>query len=125
MAESEITSVIEFTMPQDTILWRYGTTISEDAPFQGELRVLVENVTQSQLLLQLNYDTNPIATTLSGAQGDLIRITTDIAGFGTMGPGSGHGYNASHAMRFEIPEPSSLLLFALLVPLAYPMRRFL
>ena len=97
----------------------------EDAPFQGELRVLVENVTQSQLLLQLNYDTNPIATTLSGAQGDLIRITTDIAGFGTMGPGSHHAYNAGVGMTFEIPEPSSLLLFALLVPLAYPMRRFL
>ncbi len=103
MAEAELFSVIEFTMPVDKLHWGYSLTIFEDAPFVGETYVLVENITQSQVLLTLDQDTDSVQTILSGTQGDRIRITTDMSGYGTT-PGGIREYLARQNMIFQIPK---------------------
>lgn len=106
MAEAHMVSVIEFVMPVDELGWRYWLRIDEDSPFQGRTSIVIDNVTQSSNILTLTDETYFVATTLKGDAGDLIRITSDISGHGTMGPGSDRNYSSDLDMYF-IPEPST------------------
>ncbi len=116
-ADAELSSVIEFTMPVDELDWDHGLRLIEDAPFfEGSTLITVENVTQSQTLLTLTENTNIVFTTLQGAAGDLIRITSDISGAGSMGPGSRKEYVSRVTMLF-VPEPHAWMLLAIAIPL--------
>jgi hypothetical protein len=110
-AEGELNSVIEFLMPEDVINWGYQLSIDQDDPFMGSTNVLVENVTQSEVLASITSEVQPaILTEIQGATGDLIRITSDFSGSGATPPGGLRQYDSTLFMTFSIPEPNTLLL---------------
>jgi hypothetical protein len=114
-AEGELFSVIEFVMPADDIEWSYRLSIDDSADFDGSTSVILENVTQSETLLELTSEVVPtVFATLSGSEGDLIRLTSLMSGSGSAQPGTLKGYKSSFYMSFTVPEPGtlSLLLFA-------------
>jgi len=111
-AEGELFSVIEFIMPAEEIYWVHQLLIDEDAPFfEGSTNVLFENVTQSQTLLTLSEEVLFEKGFLSGNAGDLMRITTEMSGSGSMGPGSPKEYESTLNMYFIVPEPATGLCF--------------
>ncbi len=112
-AEGELLSIIEFEMPADTLEWEYRLDIDnlQPNPFTGSTSIVVENVTQSQTLLELDSETPNVATILRGAQGDLIRITSQMMGQGSMGPGSQKIYASEFRTQFTVPEPRALGMF--------------
>ena len=110
MAQGELTSVIEFTMPADELQWFHQLLIDEDTPFEGQTRIVVENATRSELLLELSSEVLSTESLLFASQGDLIRITSEIWGLGNMGPGSVKEYQSVMEMLFIVPEPGSLAL---------------
>ncbi len=109
-AEGELFSIIEFVMPADEILWDYRLRIDDTLGFEGGTNVLFENVTQSQILLDLSEDTPQVQTTLSANTGDLMRITSIMSGSGETQGGSVREYEAGLRMFFTVPEPCTLLL---------------
>lgn len=104
-AEGELSSVIEFIMPADEIVWSYQLIIDEDAPlFEGSTLVVFENVTQSQTRLTLTEEVLfQKKETLFANAGDLMRITSAMSGSGSNGPGSSKQYEANLIMRFVVP----------------------
>ena len=115
MAEGSVSSVIEFIMPTEELLWAYQLRIRDsEFFFEGSTSVLFENVTQSRTLLELTTQVFPsVKTTLFGNIGDVMRITTLMSGSGSAPPGSSKEYNPTLSMTFIIPEPATLLLLAL------------
>ena len=111
MAEAELSSVIEFVMPVDELEWFYRLRIDEDFPFQGSTSVVFENVTQSEVLLELDAQIPGVTTTLVGHVGDVMRLTTFMSGSGSMGPGSFKEYETRILMDFTVPEPGTVFLF--------------
>jgi hypothetical protein len=124
-AEGRLSSVIEFPLPADDVFWAYKLRIDDTVDFDGASLVVVENVSASRTLLELN-STMPgfVNTTLSGQAGDLIRITSEMSGSGSAAPGvsTSRRYDADLDMVFMIPEPGSLVL--LLAGLAVVSRRW-
>ena len=112
-AEGELTSVIEFTMPAEKLTWYYQLLIDETGAFHGDTNVFVQNVTQSRTLLQLSSEVFSVQTTLFADKGDTIRITSEMSGAGSMGPGSFREYQSTAEMFFIVPEPQTFLLLAL------------
>ncbi len=114
MADAELSSVIEFAMPTDELHWFYELDIDDmyGPPFTGATHVLIENVTRSEILVETDTSIPDVETVLQGSTGDLIRITTQMMGIGTMGPGSGREYDTDLQMRFVIPEPGTAYLFS-------------
>ncbi len=64
------------------------------------------------MLFNLTEETIVNDATLSANIGDVMRLTTNLSGFGSMGPGSGRRYGARVVMLLAIPEPATLLLLA-------------
>ncbi len=112
MAEGGIDSVIEFVMPVDELEWIYALRVEPEAPFQGFAQAVFQNLTTGEVLFDLTEPTAVLDATLRASTGDVMRLTTNLSGFGSMGPGSGRGYRAEARMILTIPEPSSLLLLA-------------
>ncbi len=115
MAEAELFSVIEFEMPTDELQWFYELDIDDmyGPPFTGATHVLIENVTRSETLVETDISLPDVETVLQGSAGDLIRITTQMMGSGSMGPGSGREYDTELRMQFVIPEPQTIHLLSL------------
>ncbi len=118
-AEGEISSVFEFVLPVDDPEWAYRPIIDSQFPFPftGDSRVTVENVTRSTVLINVSEDTDgSILGTLDGSAGDLIRVTTEIMGKGSMGPGSRKDYFSQIDVNVLVPEPAtaSLVILAML-----------
>ena len=88
MSETHLSSVIEFVMPVDRLDWIYSFDIDQTAGYSGSASVVFENVTQAQTILTLTEDLWPVEAVLEGPTGDVIRITTEIQGAGSMGPGT-------------------------------------
>ncbi len=110
-AEAEIHSIIEFIMPADELLWDYQLQIRDTIDFDGTTSVVFENVTQSQVVLELTSEVFlPIETTLTGQTGDLMRLTTTMSGAGSTGPPGGGGYESTLRMGFAVPEPGTFFL---------------
>ncbi len=114
MADGELSSVIEFMMPVEEVEWVYFLDVDDTVSFEGSSSVLIENVTQRQELVSLNEGMDGIVeTTLSANVGDIIRITSEMEGFGSTGPAGTREYTSIFGMSlFMIPEPSTLMLFA-------------
>ena len=112
-AEGQLSSVIEFTMPAEKLTWYYQLLIDETGAFHGDTNVFVQNVTQSRTLLQLSSEVFSVQTTLFADKGDTIRITSEMSGAGSMGPGSFREYQSTAEMFFIVPEPQTFLLLAL------------
>jgi len=125
MAEASLSSVIEFEMPADEIVWAYQLLIRDTSLFSGSTSVVVENVTQSETLLTLTEQMFAIKSTLSGNTGDLIRITSQMSGSGSAPAGitSSRSYTSNLGMVFLVPEPSTLalLLFGALLTRKRPL----
>ena len=119
-AEGQLSSVIEFPLPADEIVWAYKLRIDDTIDFDGSSLVVVENVSQSETLLELN-STMPgfVNTTLAGQAGDIIRITSEMSGSGSAAPGvsTAREYRADLDMVFIIPEPGPFLLLLAGLPL--------
>jgi len=125
-ADAELISVIEFAMPLDEMLWSHQLRIRDSALFEGSTLVTVEDVTQGQELLHLTsmvpFDEVQL---YNGNAGDVIRITTTMAGSGnTGGPAAILQYDSSLTMSFLLPEPASFYLLLFGVGLLHPRRRF-
>ncbi len=121
MADGQLSSIIEFMMPVDEADWVYSLRIQDTVSFEGSTSVIMENVTQNQTLLSLTEVVfPPVFTTLSANAGDIIRITSEMEGFGSTGPAGSRRYSPIFQTSLLIPEPSTLLLFA---PAALLMRR--
>ncbi len=113
-AKGELFSIIEFIMPLDELYWSYQLLIDEDAPFfEGTTSVVFENVTQSQTLLTLSEEVLFEEGFLSANPGDVMRITSEMSGSGSMGPGSFKKYRSTLNMFFVVPEPTTMLWLAL------------
>ncbi len=112
MAEGRIDSVIEFVMPVDELEWIYALRVEPEAPFQGFAQAVFQNLTTGEVLFDLTEPTAVLDATLRASTGDVMRLTTNLSGFGSMGPGSGREFDSQVRMILTIPEPSSLLLLA-------------
>ncbi len=113
-AEGSFTSIVEFVMPVDELEWFYGLGITEDAGFEGESSVVVENLTPGSTLLTLTAEMGN-ETILEGHADDLIRITSQMSA-GGQAPGQfalDQGYSTLVDMIFTIPEPATFALLAL------------
>ena len=125
-AEGQLSSVIEFPLPVDEIVWAYKLRIDDTIDFDGSSLVVVENVSESQTLLELD-STMPgfVNTTLAGQAGDIIRITSEMSGSGSAAPGvsTAREYRADLDMVFIIPEPTTFPLLALGAIVALRRRR--
>jgi len=124
-AQGEMLSILEFVMPASVLDWDYSLRERESFPFSGSTNVVVENVTQSQVLLELSSETPLTFTTLEAHPGDVIRVTTQRVGMGSMGPGSGRNYQADFYTSFMVPEPGVVLLLVIgawAVPRPRPIR---
>ena len=83
MAESEVSSIIEFVLPVTEVIWAYALDIDDEAQFSGSVHMVFENVTQGEILLELTEKVSPsVETTLTVQAGDLLRITTMMTGSG-------------------------------------------
>jgi len=124
MAEGALHSVIEFRMPADEIFWAYRLLIDDTARFDGLTAIAIENVTQNKSILTLTEEVFPIETTLRGNAGDIIRITSDMEGSGSVPAGfsASYQYGGDLAMTFRIPEPSTLP-FLLVATALFPRGR--
>ncbi len=121
-AAGEMHSVIEFVMPVDELVWAYGLRIDDTIDFSGSTRVVFENVTTGETLLDLSSKLNPsIKTTLVGDTGDVMRLTTVMSGSGETGPAPDREYDARFTTLFRVPEPSSILF--LIPAVLFAMRR--
>ncbi len=106
-----LSSVIEFVMPVDEIQMRLSANIALTTGFTGSIRLLAENLTRLETVVDL---TSPgeIRGTLPGRAGDVIRVSSEIDGSGGVpAGGSGHGlYEGEVLLNFTIPEPGSIWL---------------
>lgn len=93
-AEAFLSSVIEFVMPANKIDWFYQLLIDEDDPFEGSTRIVVENVSRSTTLLTLTTQVFSTRGMPLGGMGDVVRITSTMAGMGEIGPGSEREYDS-------------------------------
>ncbi len=110
-AEGALFSVIEFVMPVDELIWGYQLRIRDTIEFDGETRVLFENVTQNETVFDLTTEVfPPIETTLTGNSGDLMRFTSTMSGAGNSPGGSIRQYDSFFSSTFILPEPETLLL---------------
>jgi len=114
-SEGKLSSLIEFEIPARELIWFYVFDVDRTGGYSGSSSLLVENVTQSEVLLNLISDSPVTEARLAGRLGDLIRITTDIQGSGsaTSSALTHRQYGTVLNMTFRVPEPSALLLFAL------------
>ncbi len=121
-AEGETHSVVEFVVPVDDMEWFYRLDIDNTFPFPftGSSSVLVENLTQSSIVLALDSELETEKRIPFPANaGDVIRLTSDFMGEGGMGPGSSKAYAADIGIVFSVPEPGSLsILFVGLIVVA-------
>jgi len=124
--EGSLSSVIEFVMPTDELGLDYGYQSEEDIGFEGHSTVTLENVTQHETILSFageDYILNNM--TLIARTGDLMRLTSEMAGGGSVPPNvlAIRGYDARIRMEFTIPEPATLTLLILgLIPFTRPER---
>ena len=109
MAEGNLSSVIDFVMPVDTLDWSYRLLVDDTIGFDGSTSIVIENITHPETILTL---TEQVAanTVLMANAGDLIRITSEISGGGSARVGSTRQYGGDLAMTFTIPEPSTVTL---------------
>ena len=119
-AKGELFSVMEFVMPAEEIVWIYELRVDDTIDFDGSTRVVFENLTQSETILDVTSAVVLIQTTLTGNTGDLMRITSTMSGAGDT-PGGRREYESSLGMAFIVPEPGTVLL--LLVSALLGMRK--
>jgi len=109
-AQGEMTTTFEFVMPANTVQWIYSFREEEESPFAGAFSVTFDNVTQNTTFLTLSTNTPQVVTSYKAQTGDLIRITTEQIGMGSMGPGSLREYEADFGTLFRVPEPTAFAL---------------
>jgi len=124
--EGTLSSVIEFVMPTEELIWDWGYGSEQDIGFEGHATVTLENVTQNKTLLSIAGEGRyGDITTLIGRPGDVIRLTSEMAGGGSVPANlvAVRGYDASFTMRFTVPEPATLSLLILgVIPFTRPER---
>ncbi len=109
-ATGELSSVFNVVMPGSEVSVGFGLRIREDHPevFDGSTQVMIENITQSSIILELTEEFFPDEALLLGVDaGDLIRITSTMSGQGSVGPGSLRFYDSRFSLGFRVPEPST------------------
>ena len=114
-ADAALSSLIEFPAPAGALHWFYLLDIGATSGFSGSANVVVENVTRAQTLLVMDSHVRPTTTILSSTAGDLIRITTDLAGTGIAPADADSIATYSPTMRMDfliIPEPATQALAA-------------
>jgi len=109
--EGTLSSVIEFVMPQDELSWRTILSVTLSPGYHGSTRIVVENITKSTVLRELTGNVFDDSV-LSGAAGDLIRVSSEISGGGSTPPGvpGSFGYDVSLLLAFRVPEPGTAVL---------------
>ncbi len=116
-ASGEVHSLVEFVVPKDNAIWFYDFFIDNTHPelFDGSSSVLMENLTQSSVILDLTEETTSDGfIPFNAAAGDVIRLTVDGDGAGGMGPGTGRNYDMDLSLRFSVvPEPGAMVLLTL------------
>ncbi len=121
----KLTTVVEFVMPVDELLWEISYRIRQSPGFSGSSRVLVENVTQFVVVRDLMSDTFT-DTVLTGNEGDLIRITASMAGEGEVPAGFAFagGYSTDFSFVFLVPEPTTGALLSVGALILFRRRTF-
>jgi hypothetical protein len=110
-AEAELSSIIEFVMPFDDVIWGYFLTIDDTVQFSGSTSVVFENVTQSEVILDLTSPEADEGILESVHAGDLMRLTSIMSGTGdTGGPAGTRQYGADFQLGSVVPEPATLTM---------------
>jgi len=114
--EGWLTSVVEFVTPVEELVWIADLDVRRTTGFSGTLDILVENVTKSQTIGHITGDAVFGQNLLLDA-GDVVRITTESSGQGTIPPDIAFigEYSASLLMDFIIPEPATVWLLGIAV----------
>jgi len=109
-----MTSVVAFVAPVDELLWITNLDVRDTSGFSGTLDVLVENLTKSQTIGRITGDA-VFGQNLVLDAGDVVRITTEFNGSGAIPPGvwGEFAYHVGAYMRFDVPEPSTVLLLGI------------
>jgi hypothetical protein len=126
-AAGSLSSVVEFVAPVDDLAWSYFLDIDTDplGAFTGSVDVMLENLTQSTVLQIPSEDTlfRFVEFDFDADAGDLIRLTTEMAGSGSTGPETPRFFNANFRLSVVAPEPGMLSLLLAGVPLTRRRRR--
>jgi hypothetical protein len=126
-AEGSLSSVIEFVVPIDDMRWAYRLNIDLDptGAFIGSTNTMLENLTRSTVFQIPNEDTigGFLDFDFGAVAGDLIRLTSETSGSGSMGPGTGRSYDTDFRLSVSVPEPGMLSLLLVSVALTRRGRR--
>jgi len=121
--------VVEFVVPVDTLDWRFNYSVDRLPGFSGTASLLVEDIARSETLV--DESTSQTMTVLlerafNGRAGDLIRLSFDASGSGSVPSGfvSHGGFIMSMQQVFTVtPEPATALMLGLGAFLVFKRRR--
>jgi len=119
-----MTSVVEFVAPADDLLWSLTWFGGQSPGFSGSTHLLVENVSQSTVLLDVLTRTQGDMV-LHAERGDLVRVSLDISGEGSFPAASpgGPAYYVDVVNEFTVPEVDAVGLLMMGVALIGARRR--
>ena len=101
-------------MPADVLGWSTYVMVERSPSYSGTGRVLLENVTKGETLLDRSSFTL-FSSELVGKTGDMLRLSVDAVGSGSH-PAGVPGFSKfglSFFMEFRVPEPSTLVLLVM------------
>jgi hypothetical protein len=108
----EMTSIIEFAMPVESLEWDLVFIVDETPSFDLSALLTIENVTSGEMLVSVS-ETFGFIDTLEGNVGDVIRVTTEYEVSGGVEAGASGFFSSKASLRtdFVIPEPTTATLF--------------
>ncbi len=118
-SEGSFVSVIEFAMPADVLDWTILQLVQLTDYYSGTSTVVVENVSTGQELITLTEQDQHVGLehmTLTGHQGDVIRISSDMSGQGSVPAGLAGPRRFDTDTEFiftVVPEPGTFVLLTL------------
>ncbi len=118
-SEGSFMSVVEFAMPADELDWSAFQRVQLSAFYSGRSTIVVENVSAGEDLIAFTEEDKVVGLehmTLSGQEGDIIRISSEMSGAGSVpaGPVGLFRFDVNTDFMFtHVPEPGALALLAL------------
>ncbi|NOT01798.1 MAG: hypothetical protein HOP29_14350 [Phycisphaerales bacterium] len=125
MAEATVASVIEFSSPSGEVFWSYYFLVNKSPAFNGSYHAVLENVTRGEVVRDFDRPGMPgIPIALVASEGDLLRLTTSMAGDGVAGTRSREQFVSNLSLSFYVPEPTTFALVGLgMLMIVRPARR--
>lgn len=114
MAEWQMHSVVELTVPSDGIEWAYSIELDPDTSdtFVNTTTLVLENITDSSVrkIPVLTDHSFRVPISFFADAGDRVRLEVGLAGSGIASPGPSRSLDVEFSVFAQIPEPGALAL---------------